>query len=113
MEDGIFFNALYDALYGLRQSEYNVLLACAKLCSYYDDKDLLTPGSSIVSNRGFRERVEALTGLSQVTIKCAMTSLCKKGLLLKNDRCRGEYYLNPEVIFKGDKQLHQKLLEMR
>ncbi len=94
----------------LSQAEYRVLFACARHCDYYDDARLCDPGSRIMSNVHSCAIMEEETGLNGSTIKNALTSLLKKGILLKREGYRGFYYLNPAVMYKGDKKLHKKLL---
>lgn len=90
-----------DEFYKLSKAESNVLSICMYLSVYYDDPDLDKPGNKISVGSQFLDDVKKKTGLADSTIKNAIASLVKKEMIIKDEKYRGVYYLNPKHFFKG------------
>ncbi len=94
----------------LTGSEYRVLIQCWLFSNYYKDEKTDMIGNMITYNGFFKEQVIQRTGLKEGTIKNAISSLVKKGMLIK-DKSKGVYYLNPKYFFKGKLGDRTKLIK--
>lgn len=75
-----------------------VLICCWEYSTYNSAKE--EEGNILFNGPGFKEACwKNGLEISGASIDNAVSTLCKKGLLIK--RHRGEYLLNPEVFFKG------------
>jgi hypothetical protein len=93
----VFFSS-YPDLYKLNGVQLKVLMQCWK-CSTYNSVNC-TEGNIVHNNPKFKEccRQDGLE-TSDANIDNAISTLCKKGLLIK--RCKGKYLLDPRYFFKG------------
>ena len=73
-------------------------MGCWKYSSYNSTN--YAEGNIVHNNPSFKEfcRQDGLV-TSDANIDNAISTLCKKGLLIK--RCKGEYILDPRYFFKG------------
>jgi hypothetical protein len=90
-----------DVFFRLNKAESNLLGFCWYYSVYYTDVKMECPGNQIVFNKQIREIAKDKTGLSEGTIRNTLVSLVEKEMLLKDDKFRGVYYLNPRFFFKG------------
>lgn len=90
-----------EEFYKLSKAEANVLSVLWYTSNYYEDKDIALPGNKISLDEQLRDVIKAKTGLASGTIKNTVGSLVKKKMLLKDNRYKCVYYLNPEYFFKG------------
>ena len=93
----VFFSS-YPELYQLNGVQLKVLMGCWKYSSYNSAN--YAEGNIVHNNPSFKEfcRQDGLV-TSDANIDNAISTLCKKGLLIK--RCKGEYILDPRYFFKG------------
>lgn len=93
----VFFSS-YPELYQLNGVQLKVLMGCWKYSSY--NSTSYAEGNIVHNNPTFKElcRQDGLV-TSDANIDNAISTLCKKGLLIK--RCKGEYILDPRYFFKG------------
>ena len=93
----VFFSS-YPELYQLSGVQLKVLMGCWKYSSYNSTN--YAEGNIVHNNPSFKEfcRQDGLV-TSDANIDNAISTLCKKGLLIK--RCKGEYILDPRYFFKG------------
>ena len=93
----VFFSC-YPELYKLNGVQLKVLMGCWKYSSYNSAN--YAEGNIVHNNPSFKEfcRQDGLV-TSDANIDNAISTLCKKGLLIK--RCKGEYILDPRYFFKG------------
>ena len=93
----VFFSS-YPELYKLNGVQLKVLMGCWKYSSYNSAN--YAEGNIVHNNPSFKEfcRQDGLV-TSDANIDNAISTLCKKGLLIK--RCKGEYILDPKYFFKG------------
>lgn len=86
--------------YKLTKAESNVLSVCWYVSTYYED-DKQLPGNKVYCDKSFIDLCIRKTELKQSTIKNALSSLVKKGMLWKDKDYKSIYYLNPKLFFKG------------
>lgn len=79
-------------------SEFRVLMLIAKECDAAGKKCM---ADKIVVNGIFLDTAVKELSCCVQTVRNCVCSLCKKGFLLKDVRCRGVYYLNPYRVIKG------------
>lgn len=101
----IFFSS-FPELFSLQGAQLKVLMCCWKYSTY--NAEQVEDGNVVHNNSSFKAYCKQ-DGLetSDAHIDNAISSLCKRGLLIK--RCRGEYLLNPEYFFKGKLSDRSKL----
>lgn len=75
-----------DELFRLMRSEYCVLMEC------------MSVGEKIIMNKEFIDKISGDTGLAISTIRNSVVSLVKKGMLLKDKKHQGIYYLNEKYF---------------
>ena len=90
-----------EEFYKLSKAESNVLAVLWYTSNYYEDKDMALPGNKISLDEELRDRIKSKTKLADSSIRNAVSSLVKKKMLLKDNRYKCVYYLNPEFFFKG------------
>lgn len=90
-----------EEFYKLSKAESNVLAVLWYTSNYYEDKDRALPGNKISLDEELRDTIKIKTNLAAGTIRNTVTSLVKKKMLLKDNRYKQVYYLNPEYFFKG------------
>lgn len=90
-----------EEFYQLSKAENNVLAVCWYCSIYYNDPEFNYPGNKITLDEDLRDRIKDKTKLASGTIKNAVSSLVKKGMLLKDEKYKSIYYLNPKYFFKG------------
>ena len=93
----IFFSS-FPELFSLQGVHLKILMCCWKSSSYNEECE--SEGNILHNNATFKNfcRQNGLD-ISDAMIDNGVSTLCKKGLLIK--KCRGEYLLNPEYFFKG------------
>lgn len=79
-------------------SEFRVLMFMASECDVACGKCM---ADKIVVNGIFLDEAERELSLGRQTLRNCVCSLNKKGLIFRDERCRGVYYLNPYVLIKG------------
>ena len=93
----VFFSSC-PQLMNLTGNNLKVLICCWKNSSYNPENE--ERGNIIHNGPGFKSACkESGLDVSNAVIDNAISSLCKKGFLIK--RFRGEYLLNPQYFFKG------------
>lgn len=93
----VFFSSC-PQLMNLTGNNLKVLICCWKHSSYNPENE--ERGNIIHNGPGFKSACkESGLDVSNAVIDNAISSLCKKGFLIK--RFRGEYLLNPQYFFKG------------
>lgn len=95
----------------LSKSESNVLAVCWYTSNYYQDSEFALPGNKVSLDEQLKDIIHAKTGLVHGTIKNAINSLVKKGMLLKDPKYKSIYYLNPKYFFKGKLSDRTKLIK--
>lgn len=90
-----------EEFYKLTKSESNILAVLWYTSNYYEDKDQELPGNKISLDEQLRDTIKQKTGCAAGTIKNTIASLVKKQMLLKDNRYKSVYYLNPQYFFKG------------
>lgn len=88
-----------------KKSDIFILLWMWKDSSYFESKDGY-PGNKVVVNKQFIDTLinqakKSNGPLTEGTIRNGITGLCNKGLITKDQKYRGTYYLNPKYFFKG------------
>lgn len=82
-----------------------VLMWCWKLSSY---NPAIPEANVINNNKYFKQKIREEGGdLTDTTIDKAIHVLCKQGFLSR--QCKGSYFLNPELFFKGTLSNRAKL----
>lgn len=99
-----------DDFYNLSKAESNVLAVCWLHSIYYEDPEFNCPGNKVTFDGQFKQVVKDKTKLSDGTIKNTMKSLVNKRMLIKDQKFRGVYYLNPNYFFKGRISERTKLI---
>lgn len=79
-------------------SEFRVLMLMAKLC---DSAESNGKADMVVVNGLFLDEARKKLTLCLQTVRNCVCSLCRNGLILKDVRCRGVYYLNPYMVMRG------------
>ena len=79
-------------------SEFRVLMLIACECDAACSKCM---ADKIIVNGIFLDTAVKKLSCCVQTVRNCVCSLCKKGFLLRDVRCRGVYYLNPYRIIKG------------
>lgn len=102
----VFFSS-YPQLLKLSGIQLKVLMCCWKYSSYNAENE--EEGNVIHNNLSFKEycKGEGIS-TSNANIDNAVSSLCRKELLIK--KCRGEYVLNPKYFFKGKLSKRSKII---
>ena len=90
-----------EEFFSLSKAESNVLAVCWYMSNYYDDKDFQIPGNKVTLDEQLRDIIKLKTKLAAGTIKNTITSLVKKNMLIKDEKYKSIYYLNPKFFFKG------------
>lgn len=90
-----------EEFYKLTKAESNVLAVCWYGSLYYSDEQLECPGNQITLDKKFKDIIKTKTGLAESTIKNSINNLVKKEMLLKDEKYKLTYYLNPKYFFKG------------
>lgn len=99
-EPAIHVNNRCKALLNLQCPEYRVLYYSGFMA--FEEDVYRIPSNFIIFNNQVKKTIGEKTKLSKSAIDKAIAGLVKKGLLLKDNRSRGHYYLNPLAIYKGD-----------
>lgn len=99
-EPVIHVNNRCKALLNLQCPEYRVLYYSGFMA--FEEDMYRIPSNFIILNNQIKETIGEKAKLSKSAIDKAIAGLVKKGLLLKDSRSRGHYYLNPLAIYKGD-----------
>lgn len=82
----------------LTGNHLKVLICCWEYATYNPAKE--QQGNIIYNGPGFKKACKEIgLDVSGATIDNAISTLCKRGLLLKMHR--GEYMLNPQYFYKG------------
>lgn len=90
----VFFTS-FPEIMSLEGQKLKVLMMCWKESTYRKGV-----GNIIVNDLEFKERVrEYSPDISNLAVNVAVSTLVKKGLLLK--MCKGKYRLNPTYFFQG------------
>lgn len=100
-----------EEFYQLSKAEANVLAVCWAKSIYYNDPEFEQPGNLVLFNNTHRDFIKQKTGLADSTIKNAFSSLVKKEMLIKDEKCKSQYFLNPKYFFKGQISTRTKLIE--
>ena len=79
-------------------SEFKVLMWMWKMSDFLDEKQF---GNAIGISGLLFNRLKKECNIKDQTVRNTISSLAKKGLLIKDDNIRGTYYLNPKFFFKG------------
>ena len=90
-----------EEFFRLSKAESNVLSLFWLYSTYYDDPSFCFPGNKINFDKTLKEIIVNKTGLADVTVKVAVSTLVLKDMIIKDKSCRGIYYLNPKYFFKG------------
>lgn len=88
-----------EQFFDLSKPEYSTLSMLWLKSDYYKEDNY--PGNKIVVNKQIKDEIIVKTKLAESTIKNALSSLVKKDIILKDDKYKGVYYLNPKYFFKG------------
>jgi hypothetical protein len=85
----------------LTKVEHQVLAACKLVslnirCAPKDMGNPVSLGNGMVSNS-----IAEMCGIKVKTVYKAMNDLVKLGLIFKNEKYKGSYYLNPKYFFAG------------
>lgn len=90
-----------EEFYKLTKSESNILAVLWYTSNYYEDKDQELPGNKVSLDEQLRDTIIKKTGCASGTVRNTIVSLVKKQMLLKDNRYKNVYYLNPQYFFKG------------
>lgn len=90
-----------EEFYKLTKAESNILAVLWYTSNYYEDKEQQLPGNKVSLDEQLRDTIKQKTGCAYGTIKNTISSLVKKQMLLKDNRYKSVYYLNPQFFFKG------------
>ena len=101
-----------DEFFKLSKAEMNVLAVCWQYSLYYDDDMLQCPGNKILFDAQMRDLIKEKTGLAMSSIKNSMVSLVNKDMLIKDDKYKQVYYLNPKYFFKGQVSKRTKAIRV-
>lgn len=100
-----------EEFFTLSKAESNVLAVCWYTSNYYEDNEFMLPGNKVTLDEQLRDLIKLKTGLAYGTVKNTITSLVKKEMLIKDEKYKSIYYLNPKYFFKGRISDRTKLLK--
>lgn len=93
----------------LNCSDFKVLFSLFSECLTYSPDFIY--GNKFYVNPSSIKAIEDFTGKSKGTIRNSICSLSKSGLIFRDSRYRGVYYLNPVYFFKGGLEHRKKCIE--
>lgn len=79
-------------------AEYQILIWFWKFSKFPDDN---IKANYVSLDAILFQRIKESTGLKEQSIRNSICSLAKKNILIKDDKMRGIYYLNPNYFWKG------------
>lgn len=65
-------------------------------------------GNEFVLNSSIVKRMAEYASIKEQSVRNTLSSLCKKGIIIKGKEGRGLYYLNPKLFFKGNPNEREK-----
>lgn len=99
------FMASIPEIVKLNGNTIRVLMWCWKFSSFNPS---IPEANSITNDKAFKDKIRQEGGdMSDSTIDKAVHTLYRKGMLIR--RCKGSYFLNPDLFFRGTLSNRAKL----
>ena len=99
-----FIQVYLEDMSGLMQlksiSETKILYVLWKYSNYIEDDDSYI-GNKFILDKSLKDKILNETGFVESTVKNTISSLVKRGILIKDKKYKMNYYLNPIYFFKG------------
>lgn len=81
-------------------SETKILYVLWRYSNYIEDDDSYIRNKFIL-DKSLKDKIINETGFVESTIKNTISSLVKRGIIIKDKKHKMNYYLNPAYFFKG------------